>query len=74
MAPRRARHAVVLFNRGEDARDMHLDWSELGLPSTTQASVRDVVERQTLPDGVGPSMHYTVAKHAAMFLLLTPKP
>ena len=66
------RHAVVLFNRGEVEATLSFTWAQLALPAGASVSIRDVVNRKTLGNFLGPTWSIPVAPHAAAFVVLSP--
>ena len=71
------KHAVVLFNRGDDegggGTALTFTWAELGLAPGASMSVRDVVKKEDLGASRGPSWSATVPPHGVMFVVLTPE-
>lgn len=65
------RAAVVLLNRGEQARSMTVAASALGFSATESLDVRDVVARAKAGTVTG-KYTVTVAPHAVSFVVLSP--
>ena len=64
--------AVVLFNRGEWARDIVASWTELGLPPSAPMGVRDLWGRADLGIHTGSVRRAAVPSHGVAFLRLSP--
>ena len=65
------RAAAVLFNRGEKATELKLDFEAAGLSAGNEYTVRDVVAKKDLGSASG---HWSaeVGRHAVAFVVLTP--
>jgi alpha-galactosidase len=64
--------AVVLFNRGEYAKDVTAQWAHLGLPPLAAMSVRDLWARAELGIFRGSFRRAAVPAHGVAFLRLRP--
>ncbi len=56
-------YTVVLFNRSAEPAAISVDFTELGMASTTRVHVRDLLAHVDLPDAVG-SFSAVVASHS----------
>ena len=65
------RRAVLLFNRGDQPRQIAFDWEQLGYPAKLRAKMRDVWAGRDLPTRAG-SYSATVAPHAVQMMVLQP--
>jgi hypothetical protein len=65
------RVAVVMFNRGEAAAPMRVNFSSLDLPPAGTAHVRDVLKRANGTDATG-AYEAEVESHGVAFVVLTP--
>jgi len=63
--------AVVLLNQNTASESITAKWTDIGLSSTTIASVRDIWQHKDLGNFTG-SFTSTVPAHDVMFLRLTP--
>jgi len=65
--------AVILFNRGTDARPLRVRWEEIGLAPETPALVRDLWKKADVGSHTG---HYQVSVdgHDVAFLRVSPRP
>jgi alpha-galactosidase len=63
--------AVVLLNRGPNARTIKVQWEELHYPSHLLARVRDLWTGKTIP-GVEGSYGAMVPAHGAVMVIITP--
>jgi alpha-galactosidase len=63
--------AVVLFNRSEETRSMHVDWPEIGYTASLQAAVRDLWSHEDLGSFQG-TLSATVPSHGVAMLRITP--
>jgi alpha-galactosidase len=63
--------AVVLFNRGADAKTVSVDWDALQLPAGLKASVKDLWSK-SVKKGVKGSYSAEVAPHGVVMVRITP--
>ena len=61
----------MLFNRGEAAIKMQVDFSSLGLSTVSSYKVRDVVNKQDVGTATK-SWGAEVPRHSVAFVVLTP--
>jgi hypothetical protein len=67
------RIAVLLVNGGNNASDVTVSWTQLGLPPNTKATVRDLWHQQAVDGTVtGSFTAKNVATHDHMFVTVTP--
>jgi alpha-galactosidase len=60
-------HAVILFNRGADAAEMTVDWTDFGYPAGLSAKVRDLWAHKDLGKSKG-GFTATVEAHGVVML------
>ena len=63
--------AVILFNRGADAKPIAVDWTELGYPATLKARVRDLWAGKDLGQIRG-RFAATAPSHGVVMVTITP--
>lgn len=63
--------AVILFNRGAEARSISVDWTELGYPATLKAKVRDLWAHKDLGRMKG-RFAATAPSHGVVMVTVTP--
>jgi alpha-galactosidase len=64
--------AVVLFNRGAEAKTMSVTWDHIDLPAGLRADVKDLWSK-TVTKGVKGTFGGTVASHGVIMVRITPK-
>jgi alpha-galactosidase len=63
--------AVILFNRGAEAKSISVDWTELGYPATLKAQVRDLWAHKDLGKQTG-RFAATAPSHGVVMVRITP--
>ncbi|HEX4230513.1 MAG TPA: glycoside hydrolase family 27 protein [Bryobacteraceae bacterium] len=63
--------AVALYNKGTGAHSMTVEWTQIGYPVDTKASVRDLWEHKTVGSFTG-SYQTDVPSHGVAFLRIMP--
>jgi alpha-galactosidase len=63
--------AVVLLNRGTEAREIGVSWEDLGYPAHLNASVRDLWQAKDLGEHKG-TFSATVAPHSVVMVTVKP--
>jgi len=63
--------AVVLFNRGAEAKPIAVDWTELGYPATLKAAVRDLWANKDLGKMTG-RFSANVPSHGVVMVTVRP--
>jgi alpha-galactosidase len=63
--------AVILFNRGAEAKSISVDWTELGYPATLNARVRDLWAHKDLGPMKG-RLTATAPSHGVVMVTITP--
>jgi alpha-galactosidase len=63
--------AVILFNRGPEAKSIAVDWTELGYPATLKARVRDLWAHKDLGKQAGRFVA-TAPSHGVVMVRVTP--
>jgi len=64
--------AVVLFNRSPSANNITANWSDIGIPASTSADVRDLWAKKDLGSFKG-SFSSQVASHGVVMIKITPQ-
>jgi len=64
--------AVVLLNRGNVTEDVTVAWTDLGLPASTSATVRDLWSHQDLGSFTNSFTAKSVRSHASVTIKITP--
>jgi alpha-galactosidase len=65
--------AVVLFNRGNEAGPIHVDWESIGLFPGSRAALRDLWRKTDLGEFTG-RFETKVEPHDVVVLRITPQP
>jgi alpha-galactosidase len=63
--------AVALYNKGAATHSMTVEWTQIGYPGQTKASVRDLWEHKTVGSFTG-SYQTSVPSHGVAFLRIMP--
>jgi hypothetical protein len=61
---------LAIFNRGDSAKDINLEWNEVGLDSNVRYHVRDLWQHQDL--GLASFLGVKLRPHASVLYLVTP--
>lgn len=67
-----SRVVVVLWNKGDSSSTITAQWSDIGLPSSSVAQVRDLWQQQDLSSSSQGSLSAQVGSHSVEMFILTP--